>query len=269
MSYSRLRNSLKEKIASGGLALCQRTTLVLTPEIAPIAKASGFDALYIDLEHCPASTSEMARVCAMAAAVNIASLVRIARLDDPIATVALDAGALGIIAPHVETADDARKVVASCKFPPLGDRSAGGSGFQTDYEALAIKDVARHHDAATMVVVMIESDTAVQNADAIAAVDGVDMLLVGTTDLSLLLGVPGQHGSPAIQAAYEAVAAACRKHGKTLGIAGIGDASIIARYVGLGARFVSAGTDSSFLMAGARSRIAELRKLDSANGAKQ
>lgn len=259
MTYSRLENSLKQRLARGELALCQRTTLVLSPEIAPIAKACGFDALYIDLEHCPATPRDTAQICAMAATSGITALVRIPQPDDPIATVFLDAGALGIIAPHVETAGDTRKIVATCKFPPLGERSAGGSGFQIDYAALSIGEVAKVHNDATTVVVMIESETGVANADAIAAVDGVDILLIGTTDLSLQLGIPGQHGDPKIAAAYETVAGACIRHGKTLGIAGIGDAAIIARYVGMGARFVSAGTDASFLMAGAKARIAELQ----------
>jgi 2-keto-3-deoxy-L-rhamnonate aldolase RhmA len=261
MTFARLENSLKTRLAAGELALCQRTTLVLAPEIAPIAKACGFDALYIDLEHCPATTRDTAQICAMAAAVGITSLVRIPQADDPIATKLLDAGALGIIAPHVETADAARRAVASCKFPPHGTRSAGGSGFQTEYRAMDIRDLAGHHDAATTVVVMIESATAVENADAIAAVPGVDILLVGTTDLSFELGVPGQHDAPVIVKAYETVAKACAAHGKVLGIAGIGNASIIGRYVEMGARFVSAGTDASFLMAGAKARVGELRRL--------
>lgn len=269
MTFSRLENSLKRRLAAGELALCQRTTLVLAPEIASIAKACGFDALYIDLEHSPATTRDTAQICAMAAAVGITSLVRIPHAQDPVATVLLDAGALGIIAPHVETAEDARKVVASCKFPPLGTRSAGGSGFQTDYAAMSIGEVAKYHDEATMVIVMLESMSAIRNADAIAAVEGVDVLLVGTTDLSLELGVPGKHTAPEIVAAYEAVADACSRHGKTLGIAGIGDAAIIARYIEMGARFVSAGTDAAFLMAGAKARTGELRKLMSKQGEKQ
>jgi 2-keto-3-deoxy-L-rhamnonate aldolase RhmA len=261
MTYPRLENSLKRRLAAGELALCQRTTLVLTPEIAPMARACGFDALYVDLEHCPATSQDVAGICAMAAAVGIASLVRVSGAGDPMTGIALDAGALGIIAPHVDTPEEARRAVAACKFPPLGERSAGSSGYQTDYAALGIREVARHHDAATTVVVMIESAQGVRNAEAIAAVEGVDILLVGTTDLSLQLGVPGEHDAPAVAEAYETVARACRSNGKTLGIAGIGDARIIDRYVALGARFVSAGTDASFLMAGAKARVAALRGL--------
>jgi len=114
---------------------------------------------------------------------------------------------------------------------------------------------------ATIVVVMLEPALAVRNAREIAAVPGVDMLLIGTNDLGLDLGILGDYGAEPIEAAYRMVGEACREHGKTMGIAGIGDRDILARYVALGARFISAGTDSGFLLGGMRGRLRDLRGL--------
>lgn len=261
MPYPMMQNRLKQRLAAGQLSLCMRTISARTSEIVFIADAAGFDALYIDLEHCTASLGETGQICATATAIGITALVRVPSHDDPAMTKLLDAGAMGIIAPHVDTAAQARTVVEFCKFAPLGRRSASGPAFQLHYESLPLQELARLTNEATLVVVMLETETAIANADAIAAVPGVDMLLVGTTDLSLDLGIAGQHGADVIAAAYHMTAEACAAHGKALGIAGISDTALIARYVAEGARFISAGTDFGFLLAGARSRVKELQAL--------
>ena len=105
-----------------------------------------------------------------------------------------------------------------------------------------------------LTVVMIESPEAVKNADAIAEVDGVDVLLIGTSDLSSELGIAGQMGHTKIIDAYETVGAACRKHGKVLGMGGVYDEENASRYVGMGARFVLTGSDHNYMLMGANTR---------------
>lgn len=255
----RSRNRLKATLKAGGVGLCMRTVSARTPEIAFMAEAAGLDAFYMDLEHCTASLGEVGAICATATAIGMTALVRVASHDDPSITKLLDAGAAGIIAPHVDTADQARAVVDACTFAPLGRRSASGPAFQFGYAALPLAEQARRVNDATLVVVMLETALAIRNAAEIAAVPGVDLLLIGTNDLGLDLGIPGEYGAEPIVEAYRAVAAACTQHGKALGIAGIGDPALLARYVGLGARFISVGTDAGFLLAGMRSRAKDLR----------
>ncbi len=255
----RTRNGLRERLAAGEVALCMRTIFSRTPEVAFMAEAAGFDALYMDLEHSTATLAETGQVCATATAIGLAALVRVPAPDDPSMTKLLDAGACGIIAPHVDTADQARGVVDACKFAPLGRRSASGPAFQFGYAGLPLAEQARRVNEATTVVVMLETAAAVANAAEIAAVPGVDMLLIGTNDLGLDLGLPGDYAAAPIEAAYRSVGEACRAHGKVLGIAGIGDPALLERYVALGARFISAGTDAGFLLGAMRGRVAELR----------
>jgi 2-keto-3-deoxy-L-rhamnonate aldolase RhmA len=259
--YPMLQNRLKQRLAAKEVALCMRTILARNPEISFMAQAAGFDAMYMDLEHCTASLDLTVQICATATAIGLPALVRIPVHDDPNTTKLLDGGAVGIIAPHVDTADQARLVVNACKFPPLGTRSASGPAFQLGYAQLPLNELAERLNEATFVAVMLETAAAIENAESIAAVDGVDMLLIGTTDLSLQLGIPGQHAAAPIVAAYEKVATACARRGKALGIAGVSDPEIIARYLGMGARFVSAGTDAGFFLEAAKARTEQMRNL--------
>ncbi len=108
---------------------------------------------------------------------------------------------------------------------------------------------------------MLETPEGIANADAIAAVPGIDVLLIGSNDLSAALGIPGDLKHPKIRAAYEATAAACKKHGKHLGIGGVrGDHALTAELVKLGARFMIAGLDSGYMMKAAREDVAAIRK---------
>ena len=116
-------------------------------------------------------------------------------------------------------------------------------------------------NAATTLIPMIETPDGVANADAIAAVPGIDILLIGSNDLCTALGIPGDLKHPKLRAAYESVAKACAAHKETLGIGGIrGDVAHVAELVKLGARFVIAGSDIQYLMKAARDEVASLRK---------
>jgi 2-keto-3-deoxy-L-rhamnonate aldolase RhmA len=108
---------------------------------------------------------------------------------------------------------------------------------------------------------MIETPRAVANAEAIAAVPGVDVLMFGTSDLTASMGIPGQIGHPDVRKAYQAVGAACARHGKVMGMGGVYDEKVAPDYVRLGARFILSGSDHAFLMAGAGARARFLRGL--------
>jgi 2-keto-3-deoxy-L-rhamnonate aldolase RhmA len=116
-------------------------------------------------------------------------------------------------------------------------------------------------NAEIMVIPMIETPLAVENADSIAAVEGVDALLIGTNDLSLEMGIAGQVGHARIQAAYEQVGAACRRHGKVFAMGGVYDQEWSARYIGMGAQMILAGNDHGLLLQAATTRSGFLRGL--------
>src|SRR5271165_4679784 len=119
-----LRNNVKEKLLRGEVVASMTVRLVRGIEIARIAKSAGFDSLYVDMEHSSFSLDTTGQICIAALEAGVTPLVRVPGVAD--VSRVLDAGALGVIAPHVQSADDARRYVAAAKFPPLGHRSAAG-----------------------------------------------------------------------------------------------------------------------------------------------
>jgi 4-hydroxy-2-oxoheptanedioate aldolase len=256
-----VRNSARERLERGEPALGFGIRVARSVEIAKAMRAAGFDWLFIDLEHGAMSIETAAALSLAGLDAGIAPLVRVPKGEYSLATRLLDNGALGIVAPHVETAEEARAAVAALRYPPLGRRAVYGSQPHFDYGKVAPAELMAALNAATLVVVMVETARGIDNADPIAAVDGIDALLVGTNDLCVDLGIPGELGHQRIADAYAAVIAACRRHAKWPGMGGVYDEALMRRYVGMGCRFLQAGGDLGFMMdAGAR-RTAFLRGL--------
>jgi 2-keto-3-deoxy-L-rhamnonate aldolase RhmA len=254
-------NRTKERLARGEVALCMATRLARTAEIAMIADSCGFDALFIDMEHCTISLDDAAQMCVAALPLGLTPLVRIAghRFED--ATRLLDMGALGIICPNVSTRAEAEAFVRACRFPPLGERSVAGAGALQGYRPTPLAEVNKQGDAATVLIPMLETPEGITNADAIAAVPGIDVVLIGSNDLCTAMGIPGELKSSKLRAAYETTAIACKGHGKHLGVGGIrADVEHVAELVKLGARFVITASDVQYLMKSARDEVAALRK---------
>jgi 2-keto-3-deoxy-L-rhamnonate aldolase RhmA len=255
-----IENPAQRKLAAGGLVLCMGLRQARTADIAMMAAACGFDSIYVDMEHSPISLETASLICAGAIGAGITPLVRVPSHQGHHATRALDGGALGVIVPHVDSGDEARALVQSCKFPPVGHRSVMGTGPALGYRPLPLGEINQRLNDQTLLIVMLETPAGIANADDIAAVPGIDMLLVGSNDLCTELGIPGQLRHPKLREAFEATAAACRAHGKILGVGGIrGDLELQSDLVNMGARFIIAGSDVTYLMAAARKDAETLR----------
>jgi 4-hydroxy-2-oxoheptanedioate aldolase len=182
---------------------------------AQIVASTGLDGIIIDCEHGNISDDAMHNSVAAIAAQGVSPLVRIQTGQPDHIKRALDAGAHGIVVPMVNTVDDARTVVASSKFPPHGVRGQG-SAFPGFAFGVDIPTYMTTADESIIVCVQIESKTAVENVDAIAALPGVDMLFIGPNDLAMsVLGyVPARGDEVEFTAAIDKIVAAARKHGK-------------------------------------------------------
>jgi 4-hydroxy-2-oxoheptanedioate aldolase len=252
---------MQERLARGEVALCMATRLARTAEIAMIADACGFDAFFVDMEHCTISLDDTAAICMAGLGVGVTPLVRIAGHDFDDAARLLDMGALGIIGPNVETRAQAEALVRACRFPPHGTRSVAGPGPLQGYRVTPLADVNALGNAMTLCIPMLETPAGIANADAIASVPGIDILLIGSNDLCTALGIPGELKHAKIRAAYESTMKTCKAYGKVLGVGGIrGDVAHVAEITALGARFVITGSDVQYLMRGARDEVASLRK---------
>ena len=255
------RNPARERLAKGELSLGLGVRFARTAEIARLARAADYDWLFIDLEHGPGSLESTAQIAAAALDAGIAPLVRVPQGQYDMATRALDAGAWGIVMPHVDGADEARAIVERLKYPPLGHRSIVGGLPHYGYRMVKSGEAAKTINAEMLLVAMVETPKAIEASDAIAAVPGIDVVMIGTNDLSLEMGIPGELGHAKIIAAYEAVLAACKKHGKWPGMGGVGDLELVRGYVGMGMRFILGGNDVNLLAQAAAERATALRGL--------
>ncbi len=257
-----VRNNVKEKLARGEVVASMTVRLARSVEIARIAKTAGFDSIYVDIEHSSLSLETTSQICIAALEIGIAPFVRVPSTRPEHVSRALDAGALGVIAPHIGSAAEAREVVAAAKFPPQGERSAAGPLPHLHYRSFPAAEANAAMNEATMVVVQFETAQAIEKADEIAAVGGVDMVLIGTNDLLADMGLPGQYEHERVREAYALTLAACRRHGKHLGVGGLATRpKLAAEFVRMGARYVSTGTDLAFLLAAATERAKQVHEI--------
>ena len=224
--------------------------------MAEMLSRMDVDWICFDLQHGLMDYSDLTRLLPAITGVPTTPLVRVAANQPDQIGKALDAGAQGVIVPMVNTAEDAKRAVAACRYPPMGSRSCGpmrdamleGPG----YLATANEQVA--------CLVMIETEEGLRNLDAIAAVEGVDGLFVGPMDLCYGLGLaPGDFANPAFAEAIGNILKACETHGLASGIFGY-NAEMAADSMQKGFTFASIGTDISFIRAGA------LQALNTASG---
>jgi len=256
-----LASDALKRIRSGQLSLGLGVHHLRGAAVPMLARAAGFDFLFIDAEHGAISTPEISQIAIAALGMGVVPIVRICAgaLDE--GTRALDNGALGLVVPHVDTPEAARELVEAFRFAPMGHRSTGGTNAAFGYRPPPPAEAQNSLNAELLIIPMIETPQAVANADAIAAIPGIDALLIGSNDLALEMGIPGQLGHDGIREAFETVAAACRRHGKVLGMGGVYDEQLAQRYIGLGARLVLGANDHALLLNAATQRAAFLRSI--------
>lgn len=245
-------NGLKAKLARGETAYSMTVRLVRGVEIAAIAKSAGFDSLYIDLEHSGLSVDTAGQISIAAMGMGLTPLVRVPGVDAALITQVLDAGALGIIVPDLHSAKAAQEAVNAVKYRPMGERSYPGVTPHLTYSPVSSAKAGELLNEATIIVAMIESAAGLAAVEDIAAVDGIDILLVGANDLCAEHGVPGQFEHPIVETAYRRTLAACRAHNKVMGVGGLASRPDLTRkYIEMGGQYVSLGADLSMLVSAA------------------
>ena len=256
-----IRNVAREKLEQGQLALGVGIRMTRSVEIAKAMAVAGYDWLFLDMEHGVMSLESCAQIAIAALDAGIAPIARVPNGEYAMATRALDNGVLGIVVPHVDTAAEAHEIMTRLKYPPLGHRSMGGIGPHYGLRSASSAEAASALNAANLTIAMLETPTAIANAEEIAAVPGIDVLLMGTNDLCAEMGIHGEFGHDRVVDAYHKMIVAAKKHGKFPGMGGVYSETLMPRYIEMGARFVLAGQDGAFMAAGAMQRSAFLRKL--------
>ncbi|EUC41934.1 hypothetical protein COCMIDRAFT_104877 [Bipolaris oryzae ATCC 44560] len=262
MAEVTLPNSLREKMLRDEVAYTLSVKLVRSVELPMMAKTAGFDGILIDMEHSSFDLDTTSQICIAALYAGIAPIVRVPSKDSWFIARVLDGGALGVIVPHIRSVQDAKDVVAAAKFQPQGHRSSVNNLPHFQYRHIAAKKTNPVVNTNTLVIPMVETLEAVECVEELAAVDGVDSLLIGTNDMTAEMGIPGEYDNPRLTEVYEKTISACKKHGKYVGIGGLHSRlDLVEKFCAMGARWVMAATDGPLLLGGATKRAGEMAQL--------
>ncbi|RAK95566.1 HpcH/HpaI aldolase family protein [Aspergillus ibericus CBS 121593] len=259
-------NTLLTKSTTNHLCKAFGIRLTTNPQIVQLAKNSGFDALFIDLEHSTLSLDDASQLSCAGLLNQITPFVRVPyQCGNGFVQRVLDGGAMGVIFPHVSCVGDAKSAVSISKYPPQGTRSMTGQLPVFSLQATPVDHIINESNAtASTVILMIETKEGIESVEEIAAVDGADVLLVGSNDLAIELGVPGGFGTEVFRDALVRISQACRKSGKVMGLAGIYDNWEVQHWAVnvLGVRFMLCGLDSGILASGGKRCVAGVPEVE-------
>ena len=226
---------------------------VASPTVAEIFSAAGFDWAAVDCEHSDIGLNELASI--LRGFRNTVPLVRVKQNDPLSIRQPLDCGAAGVIVPLIHSADEAKAAVRSALYPPDGIR--GFAYCRANDHGMSFDEYVKNANAQTVVIAMIESESAVECIDEILAVDGLDGVFIGPYDLSGSLGVTGKTDHPKVLEALDRVCAACARAGKAAGQHIVRpDAETVQRALSTGYTFLALGVDTVFLSEGSRTSLA-------------
>src|SRR5262249_38752658 len=206
-------NRVKKILKEGGLALGTYTGGIADPQVVEIIGHAGFDAAFIDMEHTSFDLRDVQLMVMAAERVGITPIVRTPGFDPAFILRLLDMGVQGIQVPHISDARAAREAVRAVRYAPLGDRGMAGASRASDYGKIPLREHMGRSNLEISLAVMVEDVPALDDIDAIASTEGVDVVAVGPSDMSRALGVSGTPDHPALVAAVERVAEAVRKGG--------------------------------------------------------
>ena len=237
-----MSNPVKDTLASGGISLGTMAFEYASPGLPTIAANAGAEFVIFDMEHSGWGIDTIRQLLAASRGSGIVPLVRVPATLPHLLSGPLDAGAHGLMVPMVESGTQAQLIADSTRYPPVGRR---GSAFGLAHDGFTGGDIVAKMTAANerlLLIAQIETEAGVNDVDAIAATDGIDVLWIGHFDLSASLGIPGQFDHPRYREAVDTVLQACTRHGKTPGIMA-SDVSTARQHLAAGFRAIAYSGD--------------------------
>ncbi len=247
-------NPVRARLEAGEVVL-GLTIATNNLETAALGATLGFHFLWVEMEHSPVSLEALRNIVLATRALPAMIFARVPVIETWCAKRVLDQGAAGVIFPFCSTPELARTAVASCHYPPSGTRGSGAG-----LASITWPDPENYYDSAdenVMVVCVIEQASAVEQIDQIAATPGIDVLFIGTSDLSFSLGLRGRQNEPKLDEAIEKVVTAAQKHRKFLGRPA-GSADEVVRYRQQGFQFFQSATEIGLMELGAETMLKPL-----------
>jgi len=241
---------VKRKLAQGKPVLVPKVCY-LDPHIVELLGLLGFDSVWLCNEYRAITPSTMEHLVRAGRAAGIECIVRtgVNGLDDVARFLGM--GVTGIMVPHVRTVDQARRAVERIKYPPLGHRELETINADADFGLAPLEEYLEKANEETLVVVQLEDAQAIERAEEIAEIKGIDVLFIGPADLSLALGVPGEHKHPEVVRAIRSVARVCQSHGLVCGTPAL-DPDHCRYLMDEGVRYFTDGSDWRMLVSGFR-----------------
>lgn len=251
-------NPVRDKIERGEPVFGHMAFEFFTPGLCQILANAGADFVLFDTEHSGVGVETMKAQAAFARGTGLAPLVRVPGCHYHLIGPMLDAGMMGIMVPMVETAEQARKIAAWCRYRPDGVRGLAFGMPHDDHDLGDHRPKMQAANRRTIVIALIETASGLENVDAIMATPGIDIGWVGHFDLTNSLGIDGQFDHPLYKEAIAAVVAACRRHGKTAGFL-CGDVATGRQYMEAGFGALAYGVDSVVFQQAMKAGIDGLR----------
>jgi 4-hydroxy-2-oxoheptanedioate aldolase len=256
-------NAVKRALNAGQVQIGTWVTTLRSPQLPQVLRSAGFDFIYVDMEHSGFSIETVGDLCAAAVAHGLVPIVRPPAKDPHLLTRPLEVGAMGLLLPHVDTAEEAREAVRAVKFPPMGERGFNILTVHSGFKASDPKAYARTFNEETLLIVQIESRRGARNLDAILAVDGIDGAVIGRGDLSSELGLFGETNHPEVLSRVEAMVKTCRRRKKIPGLL-VPDLKSAQHWIDRGVRLVPYSNEVTILLTAAADTIAQIRAYVSA-----
>lgn len=208
-------NPVKQKLARGEVVLGTFAFEFKTAGLGRIAAAAGAEFIIYDMEHTGWTMETIGTLIASCGGADLTPIVRVPTTQYHFLARALDMGAKGVMVPMVESTQQVQVILDSIRYPPAGRRGAAFNIAHDDYQGGDVREKIRTANKEVLLVVQIETAAGLEHVEEIAAMDGVDMLWVGQTDMTCSLGIPAEFNHPKYLDALDRVAAAARASGKT------------------------------------------------------
>ncbi|MBV9860464.1 MAG: aldolase [Alphaproteobacteria bacterium] len=251
-------NRVRTALRAGGTAFGTMAFEFFTPGLMGVLAAAGADFVVLDTEHSGAGIDTLKQQLAAARGLDIVPIVRVPGCHYHLIAPVLDAGAMGIMVPMVETAEQARQIAAWCRYRPQGVRGLAFGLAHDDYRGGDPAQKMREANERTLVIALIETATGIANAETIMAVEGIDIGWLGHFDLTATMGIPGQFEHPDFRRAVDDLLAACTRHEKAAGFLATAP-EMAEAWRERGFRILGYGTDVSLLQGALRAGLARLR----------
>ncbi|WP_201777024.1 HpcH/HpaI aldolase family protein [Martelella endophytica] len=251
------QNVPSSRAAAIGLAICVMNTV----ETVAVARRTGFDFIVVDMEHGRIGLDSLTDISVAGLLAGLPVYARVTGPSSPDIARVLDCGAIGVIVPHVDTLEQARAIVEKTRFLPTGGRALPGPLAMTGFEPVPVAELIAKAEATTRVIAMIESRSGLDAADDIAALAGIDGLMIGSNDLAAAIGHVGDIGHDVVQQAFRRIGAAAMRHGKSFGAMGLPPDRVREQALAFGADMIVATNEINLLFEGAQRTMADFRQI--------